>query len=275
MRIGTNYAISLNKASYKQNNAKKSVSDVKFEGSSEKSKLNKNNLIYVPMVLALVSVGGCNQTPKINTEITPSIEYKCDSVKESMRKTSADYDDVINKFLGQKEINRIEVFEASDPNYKDVFRTIYAEGYDIRGRIIREVVIHPQEPSISSKDPIYCPEPEVKLIEYMPDKVVTKEYDNGKYLATSTKYYKETELNGVSGYKKEIIVSSNGSKEFIYKNAEYELSEGVPRSDNKKYHERHIYYNSNNDRTGHIDFRPDERGNIVIYESTSDIPSDF
>lgn len=273
MRIITNYAISLNKASYKQNNAKQSVSDVKFEG--EKSRLNKNNLIYVPMMLALVSVGGCNQAPKMNAEVTPSIEYKSDSVKNSIKKTSRDYDDVINKFLGQKEINRIEVFEASDPNYKDVFRTIYAEGYDIRGRIIREVVIHPQEPSISSKEPIYCPEPEVKLVEYMPDRVVTKEYDNGKYMATSTKYYKETELNGVSGYKKEIIVSSDGSKEFIYKNAEYELLDGVPRSDNKKYHERHIYYNSDNARTGHVDFRPDERGNIVIYESTSDIPEDF
>ena len=45
MRIITNYAISLNKASYKRNNAKQSVSDIKFEG--EKSRLNKNNLIYV------------------------------------------------------------------------------------------------------------------------------------------------------------------------------------------------------------------------------------
>ena len=53
------------------------------------------------------------------------------------------------------------------------------------------------------------------------------------------------------------------------------MSDGVPRSDNKKYHERHIYYNSDNARTGHVDFRPDERGNIVIYESTSDIPEDF
>lgn len=275
MKIISNYVMpSTNITSYRQNTVNKPVSDVSFEG--DKRKINKNNLIYAPMMLALIGAGACNQqTPKSNLEPTCEYVYGDNISEGELQETSKKYDDVINKFLGQKEINRIEVQEASDPNYKDVFRTIYATGYDLRGHILREVVIHPQEPSLSSKEVLYCPEPEVKLVEYMSDRVVTKEYDNGEYMNTSTRYYGEFELNGISGYKKEIIVSPDGSREFIFKKGEYEIIDGLLYTKDKNFHERHTYYNDQNERTGHIDYRPDKKGIIGIDESTSEIPADF
>ncbi len=202
MKISTNYAIPVlsNRFQSAQKRTEQ-VSNVNFEGS-KKSDDAKKYLIYTPMILATLGLGGCKDSrspedmPQAHWDMIIAQEDNIEKnareidlydyekpIKEDMdyesMKDTTDYNPIIDKFMKKdKSIVNVDKWEDDDPDYVNSYRIIGADGYNRNGKRVRRIIIHANEPSISCSEPTYCPTQGIEKIYYYPDKTITEYYTN-------------------------------------------------------------------------------------------------
>jgi len=294
MKISTNYAIPVLSSRF-QSAQKRSeqINNVSFEGS-KKSDDAKRYLIYTPMILATLGLGGCKNSrspedmPQAHWDMIIAqddnieknareidlYDYK-EPIQEDMdyesMKDTTNYNPIIDKFMKEdKSIVNVDKWESDNPNYVNSYKIIGADGYNKNGKKVRQIIIHANEPSISCAEPTYCPTQGIEKIYYYPDKTITEYYTNDgneKLESTDIEYKGNFTLNGKGGYHKFETIYEEPSEDVArvetYEKGEAEYSDGIPFAKNKKYHKQIIEYDANNKKTSTTNYRPNEYNEIV------------
>ena len=188
---------------------------VSFEGSSTAPSRTTNVLAGITLLLAsLFGLNACKSDKSEEVKEVTTSEYvaPAQSVEEPEPEQEVveevSYEDKIYEFMDQDDrIVDVKIKDGLDPNYINSYRMITGKGYDKNGKLIKELVIHPKEPSESSVTPVYCPEPEFKHIDYFSDKKVTVCSDSEEEgTRTVTEYTKPVKYMGVPGFKKTVTL---------------------------------------------------------------------
>lgn len=269
IRVNNKYIV------YTGNKNKKSINQNNEQSSYKENCHKKNNskqLVLASMVLATLGLSSCKEGHNKNIENNePSVEIM-DSIKNT---SSKDYSEEIDKFMTDKRIKNRKTLDTFDSNYANAYRVIYSNGYDGKGNIIKSLEIHPVDPTTSSSEKIFCPEPEYKYTTYYTDKKITEIYDNDEFQRKETEYKKKVALNGVSGYTKAEISFPDSSKIIVYEKGKFDVSDGIRMSIDGDYHEHNIYLDPSGKILGTVNYRNDKYGEIILDEKTSDLPSEF
>lgn len=209
-------------SSQNKNSKKENVS---FEGLNISSKQVKNAAVGFALFSASVlGLSACksNSSEKskeaANTEYVAPVQDVEESEKSEVAK-EVSYEERINEYMAQdKKVVKVEISDSYDPALVNAYRMITAEGYDKNGKVIREVIVYPHEPSPSCSYPTYYSDrDEYAWIQYLPDRKVTEySYPEEEGKTVVVEYNKPVKFDGESGYKKTEVEDFPDQKNGIY-----------------------------------------------------------
>ena len=256
-------------SSLKKQNSTQRQSKVSFQGAPMSKTLKNTAVGFALFAASVLGISACSNKSNESDKSDTRYEYMKNPYYTSENR---DYDKYIDYFMLQDDrVTNVEVSEGINPEYTGAYRRIISEGYDYEGNLVRKIVVHPKEPSISFALPVYCPEYEYKETRIEPDKIVTEYHDSERPSFKIVEHKGIYSLDGESGFrKKEIFYDMDAKEPEIFRKEIYTKGEILSVKNGSKIyspdsHIKEIYYSSRGKVIGWFNYYADNDG-ILRYD---------